>query len=80
MPLDEILDLARLPPRFQYMFYREQGVVRFHDKLEFIRVERVYYSLAVQVNQRHREHSRAHKKHLFGPIADAAFLERESSL
>jgi len=38
-PHDEILDLARSPPRFQYTLYHEQRVVGFHDKLEFVGVE-----------------------------------------
>ena len=79
-PIDEVLDLARSPPRFQYTFYHEQRVVGFHDKLEFVGVERAFYILAAQVGQsirhRHRGHLRAHEKRLFRPIADVAFLER----
>jgi len=79
-PLDEILDLACWPPRFQYTFYHEQRVVGFHDKLEFIGVERAFYILATLVSQsirhRHRGHLRAHEKRLFRLITDVAFLER----
>jgi len=80
-PLDEILDLARPPPRLQYTFYHEQRVVGFEDKLlEFVGVERPFCILAAEVGQSirhlHRGHLRAHEKRLFRPIADVAFLER----
>jgi len=79
-PLDEILDLARPPPRFQYTLYHEQRVIGFHDKLEFVGVECAFYVLATQVGQSvchwHRGHLRAHEKRLFRPITDVAFLER----